>query len=63
MIYLPFLTRKKVSLIKEDFYHLCKWQNFQFNLFTFYLCFASIKQFRSVVYRRLGKCRFLTCGH
>ncbi len=62
MIYLPFLTRKKVSLIKEDFYHLCKWQNFQFNLFTFYLCFASIKQFRSVVYRRLGKCRFLTCG-
>lgn len=61
IIYLPFLNRKKLSLIKDDFLHLCKWQSVSYNLLSFYVTFARMKEFRSIVYNRLGKCRILTC--
>lgn len=62
IVYLPFLTRHKLTLIKEDFKHFCNWKSFKYNLLSFYFCFASYKEFRSVVYKRLGKCRILTCS-
>lgn len=62
IVYLPFLTKSKLNFIKEDFRHFCNWKSYKYNLLSFYFCFASYKEFRSVVYRRLGKCRFLTCG-
>lgn len=58
--YLPFLNAKKYKLITEDFKHFCQWKSFEFNLFSFFECLASFKEFRSTVYKRLGKCRILT---
>lgn len=60
IVYLPFLNKKKIQLIKEDFKHLCEWKSHSFTLFSFFVCFAYYKEFRSVIYRRLGWCRFLT---
>lgn len=60
ILYLPFLNKKKIFLIKEDFRHLCNWQSVNFTLFQFYVTFARMREFRSIVYNRLGKCRVLT---
>lgn len=60
VVYLPFLSKKKLSLIKEDFKHLCNWQGKEYTLFSFYFTFAQMKEFRSIVYNLLGKCRILT---
>lgn len=60
IIYIPFLNKKKVLLIKEDFKHFCEWKSYPYSVFYFFFCFASYKEFRSVIYKRLGKCRVLT---
>lgn len=62
IIYIPFLNKRKINLIKEDFKHMAVWKSCPYNLWSFFLCFAEYREFRSVVYRRLGKCRFLTNG-
>lgn len=61
IVYLPFLTKRKVNLIKEDFRHFSNWKSSPFTLMSFFGTFAAYKEFRSVVYKRLGKCRILTC--
>lgn len=60
IVYIPFLNKQKISLIKEDFKHLCEWQNHSYSFFSFFVQFASQKEFRSIVYKRLGKSRILT---
>ena len=60
VIYIPFLTKDRFLLIKEDFRHYCTWQSCNFSLFQFFVTFARIREFRSIVYHRLGKCRVLT---
>ena len=62
IVYIPFLNKHKISLIKEDFRHFAVWKSYPYNLSYFFLCLAEYREFRSVVYRRLGKCRFLTNG-
>lgn len=61
VIYIPFLNEDKINLIKEDFNHFSNWKSLPFTLMEFFKTFASYKEFRSVVYKRLGKCRILTC--
>lgn len=60
IIYIPFLTKRKILLIKEDFKHFANWKSLSYTIFPFFICFAEYKEFRSVVYKRLGKCRYLT---
>lgn len=62
IIYAPFLNKCKLKLIKEDFKRYAEWAHHSYSLFSFYICFAENRGFRSVVYRRLGKARFLTNG-
>lgn len=47
VVYLPFLSKKKLSLIKEDFKHLCDWQGKELHYFLFIshlLTLVSIKK-------------------
>lgn len=60
IIYVPFLNKKNVSLIKEDFKHFTNWKSLSYTLWSFFIVFASYKEFRSVVYKRLGKIWILT---
>lgn len=60
IIFVPFLNKKKIWLIKADFKHFCIWKNIPFTLMHFFINLADYKEFRSVVYYRLGHCRFLT---
>lgn len=60
IIFTPFLNKKKFRLIKADFKHFCIWKNIPFTLMYFFISLADCKEFRSVVYYRLGHCRFLT---
>lgn len=60
LVYLPFLNKTNYQLIREDFKHLCEWQKYSFTLFNFFICFADKKEFRSIVYRRFGRCSCLT---
>lgn len=62
VVYLPFLNEKKIQLIKEDFKHFSELKSCPFTLSHFFICLAAYKEFRSVIYRRLGWCRFLTNG-
>ncbi len=60
IVYIPFLNKRNLTLIKEDFKHFSTWKSYPFTLFSFYVCFAEYIEFRSVVYRKLNKARFLT---
>ena len=61
-IYIPFLNKHRLELIKEDFLRFADWKHYSHSLFSFYVCFAEDRGFRSVIYRRLGKARFFTNG-
>lgn len=52
IIYVPFLNKKNVSLIKEDFKHFTNWKSLSYTLWSFFIVFASYKEFRSVVYKK-----------
>ena len=59
IIYIPFLNKEKVYIIKEDFRAWSIWKKYKYSIFSFFLCFIEYKQFRNVVYYRLGKSSYL----
>lgn len=54
-VYYILLPTRFINIIKEDFKVWCTWQNKRFCLSTFIVFFACLKEFRTVVYKRLGK--------
>lgn len=54
VIYLLFLPKNITQLIKQDFNRWSTWQNLSANIFSFTKLFVRLKEFRTVVYKRLG---------
>lgn len=48
------LSKRIVFFIKKDFERWCDWQNRAKTIWGFSLLFAELKEFRTVVYKRIG---------
>ncbi|WP_033149733.1 hypothetical protein [Prevotella sp. RM4] len=51
---IPFVSVKSRSTLKKDYERWSKWQNRPFSFFGFCFLFAQLKEFRSIVYNRIG---------
>ena len=50
----PFVPKKKISLLLKDFRPWAKWQRFPLSFLGFGMMFIHLKEFRNVVYKRIG---------
>ena len=50
----PLVPKKKVRILLEDFRPWAKWQNFPLSFIGFGMMFIHLKEFRNVVYKRVG---------
>lgn len=54
LLYNLFLPSSIKSIIIEDFKQWCKWQNKKYTTSSFVDFFVNLKEFRTVVYKRMG---------
>ena len=52
--YKLFIPCNLKRLVSADFRHWCKWQDFRPTMMNFAVLFAKLREFRSVVYKRIG---------
>ncbi len=61
LLLLTFVSGDIRSLIYKDFVAWCAYKNYPIKYLNFLILFADYREFRSVVYRRLGPLRYLIC--
>lgn len=59
ILYYFLVPRKLLNLIAEDYHHWCIWMKRSYTHWGFVLLFCELKEFRSIVYKRLGWRHFL----
>lgn len=60
-LYLVLLPSRIKNIIKADFERWCQWQGHTHSLIYFSELFARLKEFRSVVYKRIGWRKIFVC--
>lgn len=54
ILYMLSIPESIKSSVRKDFYRWCEWQKSDKNLMSFIRFFINLKEFRTVVYKRLG---------